>query len=110
MKVWALYIVSVLMWWYGLWYINKKANGCAWAMWAALVFLFSGVFAGLYLEQIIAGRHTHRCPPPTRQNIQKHWIEVHDANHKIANTLDSKMLDICSRECMPGYWEDMEEK
>ena len=54
-------------------------------------------------------KESHICPAPTRQAIQLHWIEVHDANHKIANTLDSKMLDTCSRECDYGYWEDMEE-
>jgi len=48
------------------------------------------------------------CPPPTRLNIQKHWIEVHDPNHRIVNYLDSEMLNQCDIECWPGYWEAME--
>ncbi len=51
----------------------------------------------------------HDCPPPTRLNIQRHWQEAHDPEWKIQNTLDSKMLDICSRECWPEYWKTMEE-
>lgn len=69
--------------------------------------LFAGCSFGAYV--FLNKALIHRCPPPTRQAIQRHWIEVHDANHKIANTLDSKMLDICSRECDYGYWEMMEE-
>jgi hypothetical protein len=50
----------------------------------------------------------HQCPPPNRLNIQRHWIEVHDPNHKIVNYLDSKMLDKCDRECQPDYIRIME--
>jgi len=59
----------------------------------------------------IGFQYAHTCPkqlPPTRLNIQLHWIDKHNPNYKIKNTLDSKMLDICSRECMPDYKAIME--
>ena len=51
--------------------------------------------------------YRHQCPPPTRLHIQRHWQEVHGYG-EIQNTLDSKMLDRCSMECQPEYWEMME--
>ena len=71
------------------------------------IYLFNAISLIVFSMLIVF----HKCPtqlPPTRLQIQKQWIDKHDPDWKIKNTLDSKMLDICSAECDEDYCDTME--
>ncbi len=86
--------------------IVTDANGKLYSYPESFYFVQTLMESGMKVGDVLMDG-PHQCPPPTRLNIQRHWQEAHGYG-EIQNTLDSKMLDRCSMECQPEYWETME--